>query len=77
AKQSGVEGDVTVEFTVNDQGEVTDARAIEGHQLLRAAAVEAMRQFRFSTPSDGARSRYTAIFSFRNHESNAVAMGNQ
>ncbi len=77
ARQSGVEGDVAVEFTVNDQGEVTSARAIEGHPLLRAAAVEAMQQFRFSPPSDGARTRHRAIFSFSSYESGAVAQSSR
>ena len=51
ARQEGIQGEVPVEITVNDNGEVTDARATGGNQKLRQAAVEAARQFRFSNSS--------------------------
>ena len=48
AKRQGIQGDVGVEIKVNDNGQVTDARAVSGHELLRQAAVDAAKQFRFS-----------------------------
>jgi len=33
---------------VNDTGEVTDARAVSGNDMLRQAAIDAAKQFRFS-----------------------------
>ena len=43
-----VEGTVDVHVIVNEQGEVTAARAESGHPLLRAAAEQAARMARFS-----------------------------
>ena len=48
AKRKGVQGEVTVEITVNDKGEVTGARAVNGETLLRQSAVDAAKQFRFT-----------------------------
>lgn len=48
AKRKGVEGQVVVDIKVNDNGEVTDARATTGDELLRQPAVDAARQFRFA-----------------------------
>jgi TonB family protein len=42
------EGVVVVKVTVDEGGEVTSAVAVSGHPLLRAAAVEAARQAKFS-----------------------------
>ena len=48
AKRKRIQGEVAVEINVNDKGEVTDARAVSGEEVLRPAAVEAAKQFRFS-----------------------------
>jgi TonB family protein len=48
AKRKGVEGQVVVDIKVNDNGEVTDARATTGDELLRQPALDAARQFRFA-----------------------------
>ena len=48
AKRQGIQGEVAVEIKVNDKGEVTEARAVSGNDLLRKAAVDAAKQFRFS-----------------------------
>jgi TonB family protein len=45
AKASGV---VTVQITVNEKGEVESAEAIEGHSLLREAAVAAAKKAKFN-----------------------------
>ncbi|HUQ30625.1 MAG TPA: TonB family protein [Pyrinomonadaceae bacterium] len=48
AKSKGVTGKVTVSVVVNKQGLVVSARALNGDQLLRAAAVTAARKAKFS-----------------------------
>ncbi len=67
ARAVGAEGDVNVEFIVNDQGEVISASAIDGHPLLRSAAVHAMRQCRFEPPTNEMRRTGTVRFSFREY----------
>ena len=50
----GAGGAVSVQVTINEKGEVESATAVSGHPLLRAAAVEAARQAKFSpTLMDG------------------------
>jgi TonB family protein len=41
-------GNVIVQVTVDENGEVTSATAVTGHPMLRPAAVEAARQARFN-----------------------------
>jgi TonB family protein len=48
AKRQHIQGQVAIEIKVNDKGEVVDARAVGGHDLLRQSAVDAAKQFRFS-----------------------------
>ncbi len=48
AKQARAQGTVTVQITVDESGRVISANAVGGHPLLRAAAVTAARQARFS-----------------------------
>lgn len=48
AKQANASGGVTVEVTVDEEGNVTSAQAVSGHPLLRAAAVTAARQAKFA-----------------------------
>lgn len=48
AKRQGIQGEVAVEIKVNDKGQVTDARAVSGNEMLRQAAVDAAKQFQFS-----------------------------
>ena len=48
AKRQGIQGEVAVEIKVNDKGQVTDARAVSGNEMLRQASVDAAKQFRFS-----------------------------
>lgn len=67
ARRIGAAGDVSVEFTINGQGEVISATAIDGHPLLHPAAVDAMRQFRFEPPTNEIRRAGTVRFSFREY----------
>jgi protein TonB len=48
AKQAGVQGPVTVEILVDEQGQVVSARATNGHPLLRMAAQQSAYRARFS-----------------------------
>jgi len=50
AKSARVSGSVVVEVTIDEQGNVTSARAISGHPLLQQAAVEAAKGWKFSPP---------------------------
>ena len=54
ARAARVRGDVKMAVTVNPDGSVKDVKIAEGHPLLNEAAVEAIRQWKFSaTPSGG------------------------
>jgi TonB family protein len=48
AKAVSVSGSVVVEVVVDEDGNVVSARALNGHPLLRDAAVEAARQWQFT-----------------------------
>ncbi len=48
ARQAQASGSVTVEITVDEEGNVITANAVSGHPLLRASAVAAARQAKFS-----------------------------
>jgi protein TonB len=48
AKAARASGTVNVQVTVDESGHVVSATAVSGHPLLRAAAVAAARQARFS-----------------------------
>lgn len=49
ARQAQASGAVTVQVTVDEEGNVVSARATSGHPLLRAAAVAAAQKAKFST----------------------------
>ena len=48
ARAARASGTVVVQVTVDESGNVTEARAVSGHPLLQASAVQAARQARFS-----------------------------
>ncbi len=48
AKQTGVQGSVTVAANVDATGKVTGARALNGPMLLREAAVDSVKQWKYS-----------------------------
>jgi protein TonB len=48
AKAAHAAGTVTVQVTIDENGNVISARAVSGHPLLQAVAVAAARQARFS-----------------------------
>lgn len=47
AKAARASGPVQVQIAINEAGEVTEAKAISGHPMLRAAAVEAAKKWKF------------------------------
>ena len=47
ARQARVQGAVIMEATISKEGTVLDLRVIKGHPLLDAAAIEAVRQWRY------------------------------
>ena len=47
AKVFGIKGQVVVEVTVNEQGDVIAARALTGHRWLKQSAVRAAREWKF------------------------------
>jgi bla regulator protein blaR1 len=49
AKRKGIKGAVIAEIEVDERGQVTEARVIEGHEVLNEAALNAVRKWRFST----------------------------
>jgi TonB family protein len=48
AKRAGIQGTVQLIVTIGKDGAVTDARVVSGHPMLAEAAVEAVRQWRYS-----------------------------
>lgn len=50
ARRLHVEGDVTLEATVNEKGEVADLRVIAGPALLVKAALNAVKQWKYEPP---------------------------
>jgi protein TonB len=47
AQVAGVEGDVVVQASIDANGNVSAAKVISGPQMLRAAAVEALRRWKY------------------------------
>lgn len=65
AKAVKASGTVTVQITVDEKGNVIEARAVSGHPLLQAAAVSAARQAKFSpTQLSGQPVKVTGILTY-------------
>jgi TonB family protein len=47
ALRAGIEGKIKVELAIDEEGNVTSAKAVEGHQFLRGSAEDAARRTRF------------------------------
>lgn len=66
AVASNTSGTVVIEAQVNAAGEVVSARAVDGHSLLRQAAENAARRWRFTPVAGGASTHaVTLTFIFR------------
>lgn len=48
ARNSGAQGRVVIEVTIDEHGKVIEARAVSGHTFLQPAALQAARQARFT-----------------------------
>jgi len=51
ARQARIEGKVFLRFTIDEKGETADIEATSGHKLLREAAIENVRSWKFWPPS--------------------------
>lgn len=70
ARQMRVSGEVSVNVTVDENGNVMSARAVSGHALLRPAAEAAARQSRFNPVKVGnqnVRANGTIVYNFINN----------
>jgi protein TonB len=47
ARQAGVEGSVVLNAMVDKTGKVSDVQVVSGNSLLAAAAVQAVREWRY------------------------------
>ena len=68
AKQSNVQGTVTVVLDIDAAGKVTGAKALSGPLLLRQAAVESAQEWKYSpgaTDGKPTASRVTVNLEFR------------
>jgi TonB family protein len=68
ASMAGVSGSVSIQVSINERGAVVDARAISGPPLLRDAAVNAARRWRFSPSTIGGvpvKATKTIVFNFK------------
>ena len=65
AKAAGAEGVVSVRITVDEDGNVVEARAVSGHPLLQSAAVDAARASKFKpTVVDGKPVKVSGVISY-------------
>ena len=74
AVEERVEGDVTLDLTLNDRGEVSDARVMSGPEELRKAALESVLGWHYS-PSDLRSTTTIATLRFRVPPPNAEFNG--
>lgn len=66
AKEQNVEGDVVIEITIDEEGKVSNARAMSGHELLVDAALEAAKQWTFKpTKLNDQAVKVSGILTFR------------
>lgn len=65
ARKVGAQGEVVVELVINEAGKVTSAKAVSGHMLLRNAAIQAARLWKFTpVPPDGGQEQSVARITF-------------
>jgi periplasmic protein TonB len=65
ARTAHASGVVTVQVTIDENGNVISARAVSGHPLLQQAAVAAARQARFSpTKLSGQPVKVTGVITY-------------
>jgi len=65
ARAANASGSVTVQITIDEDGNVVSANAVNGHPLLRAAAVTAAREAKFSaTKLNGQAVKVTGVLQY-------------
>jgi periplasmic protein TonB len=65
AKQARIEGSVQVQIDISEDGAVTNVTLLSGHPLLRAAALQAAKQWQFiPTELNGQRVRAIGLLTF-------------
>ena len=47
ARDQGIQGDVLLQVTIDTKGNVTNPKAVQGNPILAAAAVEAVKQWKY------------------------------
>jgi TonB family protein len=67
ARMAGIQGDVKVNFVLNDSGEPVSATPVSGPSLLWQAAVDNVRSWRFKLPKNvsGSEWSYSTTFHFK------------
>ncbi|HEX8289527.1 MAG TPA: TonB family protein [Pyrinomonadaceae bacterium] len=79
ARQAGAEGEVKVQITIDEQGNVSAATAVSGHQLLRAAAEDAARRTKFRPVRGGSgqtvKTNGILVYNFAFQKSNWIKIG--
>jgi TonB family protein len=68
ALKAKVEGKVTIESTTNIDGDVVEAKVLHGHPLLRQAAVEAIKQWKYEpyiVEGEKKPVQFTVVLNFR------------
>ena len=62
AKSKGIEGQVKIDVLINKEGDVAQAEATSGPELLRNAALEAVRQWKYEPPGVDAKATVDVNF---------------
>jgi TonB family protein len=67
ARLAKVQGEVKIEFVLNSSGEPVSVTAVSGHPLLKGAAEENVKTWRFELPKDVYRTewKYDTVFDFK------------
>lgn len=66
ARLAKVQGEVKVDFTLNSNGEVVTITVVSGHPLLRAAAEDTMKSWKFELPKNLYRTdwKYSTVLNY-------------
>jgi TonB family protein len=73
AQAARIEGIVKIKISINEKGEVVDATALSGHEMLKHAAVENVKAWKF-TPAPGAKALELFMTYLYSIEGQEVAM---
>lgn len=67
ARLAKIQGEVKVDFTLNSNGEVESATAVSGHPMLKGAAEENVKTWKFELPKNLYRTdwKYSTVFHFK------------